>query len=131
MLTRIIVTLIAVATMSVLQGCGDDPPVRPDERIDGVVRVFMHEPGRYTVLRRSSAASSIVEQQVPQLKYVADTAYVPDVPEDQPMWVSVHYGGDHLSPIAHIVFHVHSVSDIGGAGWNHGKAGHGQTVVVQ
>lgn len=130
MLARIVM-LFALATTVLLQGCLGIGSVPQDERVDDVVRIFMHERGRYTVLKQSAVESSIVEQKVPGYSCDATATYVPDVPKDQPMWLSVHYEGTYIQYSARIIFHVHSAQDIGGAGWNHGKAGSGQTVVVQ
>lgn len=129
MLTKIVMLLVLAATM-LLQGCSKAPP---DEKIGNIVRILMHEPGHYTVLTQESPTSAIIERSAPR-GTLTEATYLSDVPEDQPMWLSSHSELIGIAGIrTYVVFHIHSVQDINGAGWrNSGKFGSsGQTNVVR
>ncbi|MFA6408461.1 MAG: hypothetical protein WCW36_03275 [Candidatus Paceibacterota bacterium] len=134
MFTRSVV-LLAVAIM--LQGCFEKVSIPQDERIDGVVRILMHEPGRYTLLVQEVGSPLIHERKVFGAEgcWISEVAYIPDVPTDQSMWLAINYDQTEAPPSCQydtrLVFHIHDIQDINGAGWNHGKFGSGQTVVVE
>jgi len=102
------------------------------KRMDGVSRVMMHEPSRYTILVEKP--DGVVAQytfgqgccgNVPEIYR--------DVPVGQPMWIEYRTGNPDTNRAFDqlLTIHVHSVSNINGAGWNHGKFGRGDTTVVE
>lgn len=129
------ILVLAMVTAVFLQGCSASDTLPPDERIDGIVRILMHEPGHYTVLVQNATTSAITERRLPTgLERVGEVVYVPDVPSDQLMWLSTHFRISESScciRLADIVFHIHEVGDIEGAGWSHGKFGSGRTNVIE
>lgn len=131
------VTKIAVLAMTAvlfLHGCFGEEAPPPDEKVDGVVRILMHEPGHYTVLLQKSAASTITERQL-TVGCGGKVTYVPDVASSQPMWLLIHFEKTEgcLGMNESITFHIHEEGDIGGAGWSHHTRPRrsGQTSVIQ
>ena len=126
--------VFAMAAAVFLQGCFADNAPPPDERVDGVVRILMHEPMHYTVLLQKSATSAITERQL-RREWCGKTIFLADVPRDQPMWVLLHSEGQKESVgycvKTSLIFHIHHVGDIEGAEWSHGKFGKGRTTVIQ
>jgi len=99
----------------------------------------MHSEGSYSVLVRE-------DSRLVQLGIVVENSdsraiqLVDDVPKGSPLWVeySCQFCGDLSHPLESqtlrvkgITFHISSILDINGAGWDRGKFGHGQTVVIQ
>src|SRR3989344_6882557 len=113
--------------------------------VSGITRVFMHEPGYFTFLVEHNDSKKVGQLRV--RTYIDDTDIVYDLQENQP--VSVEYScGSHQNrlyqckPIPQnfsnwtvwamkLKIHLHSIKEIDGAGWNHGKFGSGQTIVVR
>jgi len=99
-------------------------------KVDNIVRVFMHEPGAYNFLvsRNGILVPTENYRHSPQRVII-----MPDVSREQFMWARVYYKEEegYGFPQAYLEIHVHSEKDIEGGGWNHGKFGRGQTVVVE
>lgn len=93
----------------------------------GVERILMHEPHRY---------SFFIEGQTRVLTVNVisrDEVYVkPDVAPGEKCWIEVGapWVQNECQRIK-LVIHLHSFKEINGAGWNHGKFGHGETVVIE
>lgn len=102
----------------------------PDQKIENITRVLMHEHRRWTLI---VLPANSTELRMIYLKLVWGYAKViNDVPEGQPMWARViWYKQWGESRIKRLEIHIHSAKDINGAGWNHGKFGHGQTQVIE
>lgn len=111
--------------------------------VSGISRVFMHEPGCFTFLVKNTDS-----KKVGQLRVCSNENNViisEDLEESQSIRVEYScrpYHHNECNPIssdssnwnvrtARLTIHLHSVKEIDGAGWNHGKFGSGQTVVVQ
>ncbi len=127
---------ILLVLCAVISGCASQPF---EERVDDVVRVFWHERGRYSFHIQKDSSSEIEV-------YPADSGtikIIADVPTDQKMWMYVRgysdggwsctgYNGEHHGRCYGVFeIHVHSEQDIEGGGWNHGKFGSGNTVVIR
>ena len=102
---------------------------RQDEKleIDEVVRVFMHTPRHWSVLRREQ------DHQLRVVEFYNDEAplIIDDVPDGEDMrlvLVPMKGGGSSYSSWE---VHIHKASDVNGAGSDNGKFGHGQTQVIQ
>lgn len=54
-----------------------------------------------------------------------------DVAPSEPMWIRWEAVKENNFIKYHYVeIHIHSITDINGADWNHGKHGHGKTQVI-
>lgn len=118
----------------ILAGCaGPRPPAR-DRTIQNVVRVLMHERGRYTIFSEPKTGN---EPLVEENFYILSRVPIfKDVPPGGAMWAKVHteYSYDlfdYVPQDTKLEIHVHGPEDINGAGWNHGKFGRGTTTVIQ
>lgn len=99
------------------------------EKVENIVRVFMHEPGRYSFLIQLSNSSVVTMRTF--LLYNCETKFIMDVPKNEKMWAYIKRESDPRVFRTFIDVHIHSVRDVEGAGWNHGKFGKGQTYVIQ
>lgn len=122
--------LLLSCLLAGLTGCGEKR-VSEVMRLDGRMRILMHEPGRYTILAempnrevKQHSFGHTCGPMVPVITY--------GLPAEQPVWVEyqVEQRGPHICNRL-IAIHLHSVTEINGAGWDHGKQGKGQTTVVQ
>jgi len=95
------------------------------ERTVEVQRVFMHNPGVYSGMYVDS------EKNVRVIGGYGATTLIIDIPEDRPMWVKETKFSDGIDSYWKYEFHVHSIKEVDGGGWNHGKFGSGQTSVVK
>lgn len=107
-------------------GCSKDIFI-PNQRIDNVVRVFVHSPGCYSVLYQDGNRLHEVDFGSRQVTLRVD------VPEDKPMWVTYDYsdswnnGRERLN----IEIHIHSPQCVDGGAWHRHKGPHGRTNVVE
>lgn len=95
-----------------------------------VDKVYMNEISRYTFITKQKNG----ESKVWQLQYVISerTHIYEDVPPNKRMYVEYCNrcsGGSILPNIVNI--HIHSLDEIQGGSWNHGKFGKGQTQVIR
>ena len=101
-------------------------------RVDNVVGVLMHEPGRYTLEVQNPGSPVVVNTPV-DTYYREYAQIVTDAPNNAPMWAVLiveHYSAGRVFTRG-LELHVHSVQDINGAGWDHGKFGSGQTTRIR
>ncbi len=99
----------------------------------GVERVFMHEPGQYSLLVRGE--QGVLSSIDLRGNHNAKANIFTDVPPDQPMYARVLHSpegrcGGNIRPW-YTELHVHTVQEINPAGWNHGKLGRGQTIEIE
>lgn len=104
--------------------------------IERVARIFMHEPGDYSFLVQESVrAGKPSRYRMVHRKFYEEPRFIADVPEDKMMWVRYQERDNRSRYSGHfyriLEFHIRSVKDIGGAGWDHGKFGSGRTNVVE
>jgi hypothetical protein len=123
--------LLLLCLLAGLTGCGEKKRVSEIMRLEGRMRILMHEPGRYTIL------AEMPNWEVKQYSFGRTCGLMVPVityglPAEQPVWVAyqVEQSGPHICNRL-IEIHLHSVTEINGAGWDHGKQGKGQTTVVQ
>ena len=125
---RMILFAIGVSLLFGLSGCGEPT----EDRIENVVAVYMHEVDHYSVaVADSNSASSRVEIAYLSGQYNSRgrVKIFRDVPAGKMMWVRRVRLNDMDSHVE-LEIHIHSTADIQGGGWNHGKFGSGQTVVI-
>ena len=145
---RYIVALFTALTAVFVAGCGDGlRPVSPTV-VSGITRVFMHEPGRFTFIVQHAEADTLTK--LGQLRIQVYRNYVTmleDLKDDEPIRIEYSCGTRHNNPrqckpipvgfsnwnlhASQLTIHLHSAQELDGGGWNHGKHGRGQTVVVQ
>ena len=89
-------------------GCGTS--LKEGQQFPNVVRVFMHTPGRYSVLVKKTAGGGSVTQEIYPVSFRDwDAKIVDDVPKGEPMWAQIKGG------IAEI--HIHHAGEVGGGGY--------------
>lgn len=121
-------SIAAFILLGSLMGCVDrQTPV--DEKIDNVVRIFMHSPRQFSVLVESGS-NELTLRTLPYLW--GEVKIFTDVPRGQKNWVILNgyhstMNGNHLS----LELHIHSPKDVEGGGWDHGKSGKGMTQVIE
>ena len=114
-----------VAVLIMVQGCGGEKVVLEERTLENVQAVFYHEQSRYTVLVREG------ENRLVPLSYRTTRVDIfDDVPATHAMWAYVVTVVEDGVESSELSIHVHSVHDINGAGWNHGKFGTGTTVRI-
>lgn len=108
------------ATVLLLSGCMG--PTTP-HKIDNVRRVFMHQPGHYSVLVQDGAELKIKDFPSHNTKLIMDA-------KDGKMWVEGHkYNDQQLW--SQVIIHITSEKDIEGGGFKLGKSPEGKTNVVK
>lgn len=123
-----------VVIVLLMAGCGTGTV--SDERIDSIARVFWHEYDRYSVLVEKGDGVYITLN-FPRNKCNTNrpALIIADVPSDKKMWVSakIRRGSQtNADPcFEELDFHIHSLNDVSGGSWNHGKFGTGQTSVIK
>lgn len=119
--------LVCFVTLLIFVGCDFGKPL-PNKKIDGVVRVLMHEPRRFTLLIKEGTRSKLTMRE-----FSGDIEILCDVPVSSNMWAEASYvrglGSEEL--LSHLIIHVHSQEDVNAGGWNHGKDGSGQTQIIE
>ena len=111
--------------------------------IRNVQRIFMHEKGRYTALVKNSNTNKIGRLAI-VIYNDLNLMMFEDVPENEQIWIEYYCGYPDYNckeiPAnfsfwkiypEKVIMHLHSAKEINGAGWNHGKYGRGQSVVIE
>lgn len=102
--------------------------------IHDVVRIFMHERGHYTFFCREKGQSAIrIYTFMCNVDKESGEKIVEDVPPDRACWVETSNPDPEIGERFRrkLVIHLHSVREVNGAGWDHGKFGYGQTTVLE
>jgi len=107
----------------------------------GCSRQTAHESGTVAAVWKHQANSySVTLQEGTQL---LDKSFCPfygtyeiilDAPPDGKMWYEADYKESNCwlsKTYTRVVIHIHSINDIGGSGWNHGKFGSGMLEKVE
>lgn len=137
MVRKISLAFALFTVLSTGTGCGD-PVASEPVRIDHVTRVLMHQPGDYTLLVTDPATKAVTLRTFydwctsTERGVGTTTQILADVPEGQALWAEQVTWQWSLGKTCNELksIHLHSAQDIGGAGWNNGKFGSGQTTVV-
>ena len=101
-------------------------------KIVNVERIYWHEGCKYSFTVPTEGSLGFHNESVPGLCTSDDVSIIPDVPVGEKMWVyyvNTFSLGDRF--LNKMEIHVHTLADINGGGWNHGKFGHGQTTVIE
>ena len=113
-----------------------------ENRTDNVVRVFWHEETRYSVMVQKPESAEIKTISFPracwgrskdnETRMIGNILILADVPDRSPMWVFSKIRDANFDGCIELLeIHIHSVKDVEGASWNHGKFGSGSTTVIQ
>jgi hypothetical protein len=137
---------VAFLSLMCVIGCAESPdnplPTNPEKTYkSNIVRVFMHEPKNFSVLRMKEDKCLLVDT------FHQNVIIVCDVPEGESMWYEINNpvwydienpeqktpppNGGYLFRCNWVRIHIHSALDINGGGWDHGKHGRGQTQVIE
>jgi len=114
-------------------GCSES--TKPyEQKIENIERIFMHEPGRYSIFVRTPRTNQCHFEKI--AGYGGGDVQVflyTDVKHGNPMWITIK--GENFpngQKYYHTLeFHVRDMESIQGGGWDHGKFGKGTTSVVQ
>jgi hypothetical protein len=138
--------ILCAVTSCLLVSCGEQPNLSAEDRakdpnslkVVNISRIFMHEnnmfsflvpgkhDGNYVLKTYNSLVRGGTKDGDENMRRIqSGVVFRFDVLPDKPMWVEVSSDG-WLE-----VVHAHSPASIEGAGWNRGKNGAGQTVVVE
>lgn len=118
--------LLVLLPIVLLLGCTK----KFDNKIE-VIRIFMHEPTRYSFIIRDNSSRELKIKTVDMNGRREGIKIYADVATTENMWIR-HYGqNEFLSPIEFLEIHIHGVYEIEGGGWNHGKFGRGTTTVIE
>ena len=95
-------------------------------RIDGVDKIVMHEPHRYSFLVDGKFQTYTI------WSGRADCVEFVKLIDGEKPWVEAHYESKFLDgwKCCWMIIHANP-SNINGGGWDHGKFGKGQTVVIE
>jgi len=93
-----------------------------------VEKVFVHEPGRYSILVRCEKDKELVP--VIFSRYINYRLF-DDVPFEEPMWAIFTEYTIRSAKTSDLEIHIHSLKDLNGGGWDHGKEGKGTTNTVE
>src|SRR6185436_2921716 len=121
------VFFVLIALSALCFGCSKVIPL-PDETIQGVTRIFMHNPNVYSVMIQDPTTKVMTIKSLPTCHGGGNpctSQFIPDVPNDQLMWVLIKTYRQETDTVklSAVEFHVHSEQDVEGGGWNHGKQG--------
>ena len=138
------IILVCFLITSLISCATKNDKVEPTH-VSGITRIFMHEPGNFTFLIEHNDSKKVGQLRVET--YRDHTTIVEDLQENQSVSVEYSCGlnSEELYQCKSIpsnfsnwnvgaiklTIHIHSVKEIDGAGWNHGKFGSGSTTVIQ
>jgi len=113
----IAVSCTVILVVLLVAGCSKTPENLVYQK-DECVRVFMHEPGRYSVLNKELKAVSFRNMRDGNASQL-----VTDVPKDKAMW----YEGEYRKSVQGynegwkwVKIHIHDLNDINGGAWDTG-----------
>ena len=129
-IAKITYYVIILFIMMFIVSCSKNKESSPQtEKIQNIVRIFMHEPLNYTVMIQKDSLNECkmitFEQPITKVHFIAD------VPDSSLSWVIVKQDNHRMLRYKELWFHIHNPEDIEGGGWNHGKGGKGETIVIE
>ena len=109
-----LLNLVLIAVF--LVGCAPDKNY--SIKIEGIKSISQHEVTYYSVIvadQKGGFESISLER--------CKATFLIDIPPEKDMWVEETYvlSSAHGLQNSHCVFHIHSLKEINGGGWNHGK----------
>lgn len=129
MIRGILYVVLSLVTATMLIACTEQTDFTTTD-YHSVVRIFMHEKNHYTFYIQEPA-----KKEVQILSFMTVYSSLPkiftDVPAGELSWIRVGAPFENSRYRWSLDIHIHSVSEINGGGWNHGKFGSGQTTVLE
>ena len=93
-------------------------------------RIFLHETNHYSVFTVEEDKKVTVKSFRSYIPYGKITLFC-DVEKGDRMWAEEWKNGNWVDATLDAAIHIHSLDDLNGAGWNHGKFGNGMTVPIE
>lgn len=120
--------LVAVFVTASMVGCADMKRCRETgRRFENIDRVFIHQPGEYSILYHASADSRILSSETVgglvgcnRSQCNESAVLIDDLAADQPIWAERFFKGTATINgfcETETVIHIHSAKEIDGAGW--------------
>lgn len=103
---------------------GTGNPKGAPERIENIVRIFMHQPGDYSLMIKNPGSAEIETRRCPNVS----VKIIQDLEPQQSIWALVQ---KRIGTTSSMELHIHKPEDINGAGWDNGKQGKGTTTVIE
>ena len=140
-IAKVVIVLLSILAVGYFVYSERNSMIKADERkmkdeiiVKNVKRVFMHDPGRYSVLVQDPGSLEYKPLNVPGWGSASNCHSIRifgDVPESDSIWLRFHYIGEAGDLQRELEIHIRSEKDIEGGGWDHGKHGRGQTNILQ
>jgi len=112
-----------------LVGCNDEKFT--EVKVEGIARIFMHEPDQYSFLVSNEPSGPYRLVTFRNLR-PGEIHFEADVPDTLPMWVTMSKVETSGVPYyTNIIIHIRSPRSVEGGGWNHGKRGRGNTNIIR
>lgn len=108
------------------------PQAAPKPKVEKKIffdRIFLHETNHYSVFTVEEDKSVTFKSFHP-FTYQKITLFC-DVEKGDRMWAEEWKNGNWVDTTLDAAIHIHSLDDLNGAGWNHGKFGNGMTVPIE
>ena len=119
--------LLAVALL-VLAGCSSKATTKEVVYKD-IDRVFIHSGNRVSFFKEKEDGS--IQHEFLNSRAFGDIKYFSDVPKEQKMWAKEKTVEDSMVTSCYVEINLHSVDEVDGGEWNHGKHGSGTVNVVE
>lgn len=121
-------SLLAVALL-VLVGCGSSEPTTKEVIHKNIDRVFMHSGRKASFFSQKEDGS--IDHTFLEPTMHGTLKYFADVPRGEKMWAKETIVRGNMSTTYYVDIHLHSVDEVDGGEWNHGKHGSGTVSVVE
>jgi hypothetical protein len=119
--------LLLTCILLLATGCGQ--PTTTEVVYKDIDRVFMHDWNTVSFFRQNSDGS--IEHKFLYSHLRGDIKYFSDVPEKQKMWAKEIIVDGNMTTDRYVEIHLHSVNEVAGGEWDHGKHGSGTVSVVE
>lgn len=120
----LVLTLFVVLTAA---GCGTS--AKPVERkYENIIAIAWHERNRFTLWLQNPGTTRTTRVYIDDFGDRVDV--FTDIPEGGKSWVRVVSNSNYPTQIWYAEIHIHSLKDLMGADWNHGKFGRGKTTFI-
>lgn len=110
-----------------IAGCGE--PTKTESVYKDIDRVFMHSWNTVSFFRQKDDGS--IEHKFLRSHLRGDIEYFADVPKGEKMWAKETVIEGSMETDIYVEIHLHSVDEVGGGEWDHGKQGSGTVSVVE
>lgn len=119
--------LLVFLMLLLMIGCGK-PTVTENVYTD-VSRVFMHSWNTVSFFKQNPDGS--IEHKFLRSHLRGNIRYFADVPKEEKMWAKETVVEGSLETDIYVEIHLHSIDEVDGGEWDHGKQGSGTVSVVE